>query len=154
MAAFNYILCETKCPGCHQTIEVQFQTHMASDAIEEDEFGRLNGRVYRLGEKMAWFAKEGEDYEDWMTYGKPVEGLLPYEFCWGTCPSCGVEFYVRIEFEDLRPIRITEIDLATHWPSDPDMPLDRYPEVFLADFPMLKSLNSTRIIEPTIGKAK
>jgi hypothetical protein len=140
MAAFNYILCEIKCPGCRQPVEVQFQTHMASDSVEEDEFGRLNGRVYRIGEKMAFLTEEGEGYEFWMTYGKPAEGLLPYEFCPGTCPGCGAELYARLEFEELRAVRITEIDLATNWPSDPDMPQDARPEVFLADFPELKAM--------------
>lgn len=70
MAAFNYILCEIKCPGCHQPVEVQFQTHMASEEGEEG-------------------------YEFWMTYGKPAEGLLPSEFCPGTCPGCGAELYAR-----------------------------------------------------------
>ena len=80
---------------------------MASDSIEQDEFGRWNERVYRLGEKMAWFTEEDEDHAFWMTYGKPVEGLLPYEFCWGTCPSCAAKFYARIELENVRAMRIS-----------------------------------------------
>lgn len=131
MAAFNYIKAQATCPACRRTVEMKFQTHIASD-LDGDATGRFMERVYRLGDKMAWFDGDHEDFDCWMTWGIPTRGPV-YEYCHATCENCGSELYGCIQFEDLRPTKISELGLAEDWPTDPATPETKYPPVLLSD---------------------
>jgi len=67
MAWFNNIHYSGTCPECGACSRMQSQTYMAADWDYAD-------RDYELGERMAWFAPNTEDYLDWMAFGPPPSG--------------------------------------------------------------------------------
>jgi hypothetical protein len=142
MAAFNYIVIPSVCPGCHASTDLAFYTYLASDYNEGDEHGSWMNRHYRLGERMGWFDPSHPEFYCWMSWGEPIEGPV-YEYCYAKCALCSAELYGRIEFEDVTPVRLTEFGPMCDWPRDPASPVP-YPNVFQSTNPDL--------IPPSVAK--
>ncbi len=111
MAAYNYIVFERECPQCGVRAKLRAQTHIASD-YEGDESGRFMEHDYRLGERMRWFPPGSDDYDTWDTWGTPPNTGAIREMCVTVCTHCGAKLRAVVEFEDVTPVRIRELELA------------------------------------------
>jgi hypothetical protein len=65
---------------------------------------------------MAWFDKSEDEYDDWMTWGKPENGSLLREYCYAECSSCRSNLYTLIEFKELTPVNIAEVGFIADAP--------------------------------------
>jgi hypothetical protein len=116
MAAYNWIAIEEICPSCRQPSPIRCQTHMAS-SYNGDETGRFFDRVYKIGDRMAWWPQTHKDFARWQEDSEP--GQPPHhtlEACYSKCENCGAELYAVIRFKDLKPIEVVEVGLESQWP--------------------------------------
>jgi hypothetical protein len=118
MGAFNWIVVEGRCPGCHATAEIRCQAHTASSSR-----GPFCDHTYRLGERMAWWRADRTSWwrrgqiadQDWrddiMTIpSDEVPGAVE-ESCCSYCTACKAGLYVVIRFRDLVPERVLSISV-------------------------------------------
>jgi hypothetical protein len=115
MSAFNWIEASCRCPACKAGATLRAQTHVAS-SFDGTEQGRFSGRTYRLGEQMAWWPSESPLHAAWLEGRDPAHRPLAGEACYAECQRCHAELCVVVEFEDLKPVRIIQVSLASEWP--------------------------------------
>jgi hypothetical protein len=116
MAAYNWIIADESCPSCQQRGPVRCQTHIAS-SYDGDETDRFCDRVYRIGDRMAWWPPGHQAFDLWREDSEP--GQPPnraVEACYSECGKCGAELFAVIQFEDLKPIAVVEVGLESQWP--------------------------------------
>src|SRR5262249_22590259 len=97
MTATNTVLFDALCPVCGQSAEFRARTQVAA-SLHGDARGPFSGRVYKLGQRMAWWPGdcawrfEGELHQPWDT---------ALEACPSECVSCGAVLSALIRFKDL-----------------------------------------------------
>jgi hypothetical protein len=126
MSAYNWVkVNEAVCPRCGAS-GLRGQTHIAS-SYAGDKSGRFFDRTYELGEQMAWWATDDPRYPEW----KPHNGWTRItgpgqvaEWCHLRCPHCEVdsseqfEYFAIVEFQPLKPLRVTWWGPAEESPQD------------------------------------
>ena len=120
MGAYNWILMEACCPVCKKQVRLRCQTHVASD-YNGDQTGRFHDREYQFGEKLLWWPKEHQNYQEWRVngrFGEAATGNADAECCYTSCPKCKAELFAIIEFHGPRSVVVKEIGLEGHWPVD------------------------------------
>ena len=117
MGAFNWILVDGICPNCESPQRFWCQTHIASDC-GGDHRGRFHDREYRLGEEMWWWPRTHPCFMDWRDEGARLTGdpAVGEEACYATCPKCGQELCVVVQFRENVPERVVQVTRESDWP--------------------------------------
>jgi hypothetical protein len=97
MPVTNTVLIDARCPVCDQTAVIHARTQVAA-SLHGDERGPFCGRIYKLGQRMAWWPGdcawrfEGELHQPWDT---------ALEACPSECATCGATLSALIRFKNL-----------------------------------------------------
>jgi hypothetical protein len=107
MDATNEIIIDEVCPVCRQSTTIRCQTHVAAN----DEFAE---RVYRIGERMAWWPEGDPRHAEWNENCAGPDGAS--EACYGTCAACAADLFVVIAFDALAPTQVLAVGPEEEWP--------------------------------------
>jgi len=116
VAAYNTILLDAECPRCHERGAIEAQTHIAS-SFDGDATGRFCQRVYRVGQRMAWWPEDDLRFEAWAENADPSRPDVVTEACYATCRHCGSELYAVVEFDALAVKAVPDLGLERDWPT-------------------------------------
>jgi hypothetical protein len=115
VAAYNWILFDVACPACGKVARIEAQTHVAS-SFDGDQSGRFCHRDYRLGETIAWWPRNDDQFASWAESADPSRPEVVTEACYATCTACARKLYAVVEFDGLVVRRVSEVGLEADWP--------------------------------------
>ncbi len=118
MAAFNWINVDAPCPGCGQLSRIRCQTHVAS-GYSGDGSGRFHDREYELGEQMAWWPRDHDEFDGWRAnrmQAAPEGSSFDEEACYASCQSCGAALFAVVRFHEVTPEQVLAIGAEANWP--------------------------------------
>ena len=97
MASYNWIIDTAKCPACSHKAEIRTQTYIAS-SYDGDDTGRFHDREYKIGEKMAWWERNHQNFAEWLeSRDRNHSPAKVVEACSTNCVECGAELYAIIK---------------------------------------------------------
>lgn len=118
MAAFNWVEISSICPTCSARTSIRAQSHVAA-SFENDSQGRFCLQEYKVGDRMRWWRKGENKYEEWKASAQNVaaDHQSVQECCYASCVAKGDRLFVILEFSDLIVKKVIEIGKEENWPA-------------------------------------
>jgi hypothetical protein len=113
MCPSNEILVHAACLACGEETTLRCVAEVAASE-HGDASGPFSGRVYRLGERMAWWPRDCAWRFEGVPNQPPGQAL---EVCPATCEHCAAALEVVIRYRELVPNEVVEVRVP--WPLGP-----------------------------------